>query len=1033
MNVFPDQSGGYPGTNFGNQCGAQTYKNPSGSSSPLLSNCPNIGPDIKTCQSLGKKVLLSLRGAIPNNQHVNSDTTAVNFANLLWRAFGPDKESTTSTFPRPFGNAVVDGFDFDIENVLASRENSGDLSRGYGKMITTLRDLYTSDKSKSYYISGAPQCIVPDTHLANAIETSWFDFLFVQFYNTPSCSARAYFDHSHGGTNTNISFDKWISFVKASSFNKNVKVYMGLPASNSNQVVYDPKMYLVPSEANTIIKAFQCKYPSSFGGIMVFEATYSEMNSINGKAYVDVLKGYLKGTGCATAPKMIKREAIVAEPTFPTALPTFPITGLAPNGGVVYPPGATTDTGSASTTASACDSSTSAYSSAVCGTLGIFTGATTAVGGAYGVASIQDCEALCLQNDQCKTISYSVDFGSLCDLFGNTAAEGGFEANQYGNPTFERGCFDTGKAPSSCSSTQTSSASPSSTRTATNTKSTGTAPYSMRTGTAPYSMGTGTAPYTRSTGTAPYNTVSASFAYSSGVLPSGISSGVLPSGSTGPYPLSNSSSPASTGRTAPISGQSLLSNSSGESSPTIPSGKKLSPSSTGGEEVIPVTKVITLTSCAPGVTKCPARSHPVVTTVVPITIATFSPKSGASGSPQTTQEVVVTEIVASYVTTCPFAHTSTSSGHRIVETGMTTSTIHSTITSTICIKCVAPPAPAPTAQEAVVTETVTFYTTTCPFTHTATVGGSLVLSTGTTVSTVYSTITSTISPAGSNSPSNIALPGALSHGSANAQNKPSIPGAESPAQGVQAPAGSSPPGINPSSPGLESTAQGTKVPAGSSPAVDSPSTAGTKSPAQGEQAPSGSSPAGNSPSSPNVGSPAQGTQAGSSPAKDSPSSPNVESPAQGTQVPAGSSPAVVETIQSTINLVPVQTMNTVSVPVSPEQTAQPSAPGQSGQTGNKPVVPGQNGPPGSQSIAPGQIAHSGSQPNIPGQIVQSGSSAPFPTNNGTGSASSSGTVSLSQGTESPSPTVAAFTGAASRMGDGAFGLVAVIVAAALML
>ena len=155
VNVFPDQSGGYPGTNIGNQCGSETYKNANGSSSLLLSNCPGIGPDITYCQSIGKKVLLSLGGAIPNNQHLKSDVTAVEFATFLWEAFGP--EDTSKTTPRPFGSAVVDGFDFDIENVLAPGEDAGDLDRGYGTMVNTLRTLYETDKSKSYYVSAAPR------------------------------------------------------------------------------------------------------------------------------------------------------------------------------------------------------------------------------------------------------------------------------------------------------------------------------------------------------------------------------------------------------------------------------------------------------------------------------------------------------------------------------------------------------------------------------------------------------------------------------------------------------------------------------------------------------------------------------------------------------------------------------------------------------------------------------------------------------------------------------------------------------------
>jgi len=61
LNVFPDQGeNGYPGTNFWNHCGGSTYTTPSGDHTQLLSDCSLIGPDIKTCQSMGKKILLSL-------------------------------------------------------------------------------------------------------------------------------------------------------------------------------------------------------------------------------------------------------------------------------------------------------------------------------------------------------------------------------------------------------------------------------------------------------------------------------------------------------------------------------------------------------------------------------------------------------------------------------------------------------------------------------------------------------------------------------------------------------------------------------------------------------------------------------------------------------------------------------------------------------------------------------------------------------------------------------------------------------------
>ena len=343
LNQFPDQTGGYPGDNFGNQCDGTYYKNPDGSTSKLLKNCPYIGSDMKTCQQMGKKILLSLGGAYPSNQHINSQQSAVNFANFLWRAFGPNKEKSGSTFPRPFGDAAVDGFDFDIENVLVSGENKQDLYYGYSTMINTLRQLYASD-SKTRYISGAPQCVVPDAHLADAIQNSWFDFLFVQFYNTPQCSARAYFDHTYGaygGPATDVSYDTWVTFVSKHSKNTNAKILLGLPASTT--VVNDKKMYLQPSEAKQIIEHFQCKYPGHFGGVMIYEATYSEQNVIGGKSYADVLKGYLTGSTCAKKPtKVAAKEKIKRLVFIGTAATGVSSSPPYPAGTGIYPaPGGT--------------------------------------------------------------------------------------------------------------------------------------------------------------------------------------------------------------------------------------------------------------------------------------------------------------------------------------------------------------------------------------------------------------------------------------------------------------------------------------------------------------------------------------------------------------------------------------------------------------------------------------------------------------------------------------------------------------------
>lgn len=171
--MFPDQEGanGYPGTNFGNACGGSYYKSPEGKETRLLESCAQIGSDIQYCQSKGKKILLSLGGASPD-VYIATESSAKDMADFLWGAFGPAKHTWEG--PRPFGEAYVNGFDFDIESHASNI--TGLVDFGYAIMVDYFRHLFAAEE-ETYYISGAPQCVVPDSHLSDAISKSVFDFL----------------------------------------------------------------------------------------------------------------------------------------------------------------------------------------------------------------------------------------------------------------------------------------------------------------------------------------------------------------------------------------------------------------------------------------------------------------------------------------------------------------------------------------------------------------------------------------------------------------------------------------------------------------------------------------------------------------------------------------------------------------------------------------------------------------------------------------------------------------------------------------
>lgn len=201
----------------------------------LPNSCPYIGKDIKTCQSVyGKKILLSLGGGVPTDYYLESEDYARTFADFLWNSFGPN---TVDGYPRPFGDAVVDGFDFDIESLISADATPAPpanyQSQYYSTMINHLKyEKFSQDSSKSYYISGAPQCVFPDVHLDDAFKNSWFDFIFVQLYNTPQCNSRAEYTGASTEFSNYFSGEFIGSMLESGLANPAVKIFAGLVSTH---------------------------------------------------------------------------------------------------------------------------------------------------------------------------------------------------------------------------------------------------------------------------------------------------------------------------------------------------------------------------------------------------------------------------------------------------------------------------------------------------------------------------------------------------------------------------------------------------------------------------------------------------------------------------------------------------------------------------------------------------------------------------------------------------------------------------------
>ncbi|KAL8354485.1 hypothetical protein RB601_004064 [Gaeumannomyces tritici] len=142
-----------------------------------LLECPEIQQDIQACQALGKTILLSIGGATYTEGGFRSEAEAVAAADKVWATFGP-AQAGDSTALRPFGAAVVDGFDLDFESPLSNLL----------PFASRLRALTTggtaSQPARRFYLTAAPQCFLPDAALDVVLSSDvLFDFVMVQFYN----------------------------------------------------------------------------------------------------------------------------------------------------------------------------------------------------------------------------------------------------------------------------------------------------------------------------------------------------------------------------------------------------------------------------------------------------------------------------------------------------------------------------------------------------------------------------------------------------------------------------------------------------------------------------------------------------------------------------------------------------------------------------------------------------------------------------------------------------------------------------------
>ncbi|WPG98469.1 putative chitinase 3 precursor [Acrodontium crateriforme] len=242
--------------------------------------CEGLAKDIDTCKANGKKVFISIGGG-GASWTFNSDSDAKSVAASLWNGFA--NPAHTSKSPRPFGNTFVNGWDMDIE------DNHDNESTEYlGEMINALRAYFPSDTSNTYYISGAPQCPMPEENMGTSMMQAKYDYLFIQFYNN-NCGAG---DLTHPGGNPNgdgtYNLAQWPAYI-ANGASKSAKLLVGLAGSTTAASgTFD---FIPPNELPELIA--NSEGVKGFSGVMVWEAGETDKSPTNGCTYTQEIRRVL--------------------------------------------------------------------------------------------------------------------------------------------------------------------------------------------------------------------------------------------------------------------------------------------------------------------------------------------------------------------------------------------------------------------------------------------------------------------------------------------------------------------------------------------------------------------------------------------------------------------------------------------------------------------------------------------------------------------------------------------------------------------
>ncbi|KAG5916042.1 hypothetical protein E4U42_007817 [Claviceps africana] len=262
--------------------------------------CPQIEADIKECQAVhGKTILLSLGGATYTQGGWPSVSDAHDAAQLVWDMFGPVPSGRTAH--RPFGSAVVDGFDFDFESPASHLP-------AFGTKLRSLMD--AAPGNKKFYLAAAPQCVFPDAAVGAALDAVAFDLVMIQFYNN-WCGVANFRPGAPAQDAFNL--DVWDGWARTVSPNRNVRLLLGIPAAPGAGAGFTDGARL--GAAIRYARRF-----ASFGGVMMWDMSQLYANG----GFLDQVVSHVTGVPGTT-------PSSSGSPTSTTTLTTLTLTAPTSN------------------------------------------------------------------------------------------------------------------------------------------------------------------------------------------------------------------------------------------------------------------------------------------------------------------------------------------------------------------------------------------------------------------------------------------------------------------------------------------------------------------------------------------------------------------------------------------------------------------------------------------------------------------------------------------------------------------------------